>query len=309
MARTWNWKQQRERRAFLALEDGTVLRGHSVGGKTNAIGEVVFNTGMTGYQEILTDPSYSGQIVTMTYPEIGNTGINAEDEESRDVFANGFIVHEMTEPSNWRCERPLAEYLRGHDIPALAGVDTRALTSRLRVHGTLKGFVCVDGAVTEEDAVAQARAWPGLDNQDYASRVTVGAPYDWKSDGKAKSWGSSTDLPDVDLHVLAWDYGIKWNILRSLRENGIGVRVVSAETPAEEILSMSPDGVFLSNGPGDPAAVTYAIENARRLVGKLPMMGICLGHQLLGLALGGKTFRLKFGHHGCNHPIYNHHNL
>jgi carbamoyl-phosphate synthase small subunit len=265
---------------------------------------VVFNTGMTGYQEILSDPSYSGQLVTMTYPEIGNTGVNAEDMESRRVFANGFILHEMNERSNWRAEESLGEFLKRWDVPALAGLDTRALTTRLREQGTQKACLAVEGRLTPDEAVARARAWEGLDGQDYAARVSCAEPYRWDEDGRlTRSWGIAASLPPADLKVVAFDFGIKWNILRSLRRSGMDVTVVPAKTPAADVLAMKPDGVFLSNGPADPAAVTYAVGAARELLGKVTLMGICLGHQILGIACGGRTYRLKFGHHGCNHPV------
>ena len=311
-----NWKEQREKPAFLALEDGTVLRGHSVGAPRDAVGEVVFNTGMAGYQEILTDPSYAGQFVTMTYPEIGNTGINPEDMESRKMFLNGFIMHELNEPSNWRAKESLQEALVRCDVPAIAGLDTRALTRLLREKGTLKGYMCC--AVPEntqhpasnaqrpspEEAVEKARAWEGLDDQDYAVRVTCDEKFEWDVDGKlTRSWGIADELPETDLDIVAYDFGIKWNILRSMRRSGMRVRVVPAKTPAKDVMAMEPDGVFLSNGPADPEPVSYAIDAAREMLGKVPMMGICLGHQILGLAAGGKKYRLKFGHHGCNHPV------
>lgn len=303
-AQAHNWREQREKRAFLALEDGSIFRGWSAGAGRDVVGEVVFNTGMTGYQEILTDPSYSGQIVTMTYPEIGNTGVNRDDMESRRIFANGFIVHNLNEPVNWRSEQSLSSQLCGSGIPALSGVDTRALTVKLRDAGTLKGFLSVSGQVDEADAVAQARQWPGLDGQDYAAKVTCTEPFAWDPDGiLSGSWGIADGLPEPDLKVAAYDFGIKWNILRRLREQGIAVQVVPANTPARDILDMAVDGLFLSNGPADPAAVTYAVEHIRELIGRLPIMGICLGHQLIGLALGARTFRLKFGHHGCNQPV------
>jgi carbamoyl-phosphate synthase small subunit len=304
MTKKWNWLERREKRDFLALEDGTVLRGHSVGAERDGVGEVVFNTGMAGYQEILSDPSYSGQFVTMTYPEIGNTGINTPDMESRKFFANGFLVHELNEPSNWRCEESLSEAFKRQDVPALAGLDTRTLTSLLREKGTLKGYLSLTGQVSEEDAIAKARAWEGLDGQDYAARVTCDAAFDWDPDGSlTTSWGIADALPETDLKIVAYDFGIKWNILRSMRRSGMSVQVVPASTPAAEVLALKPDGVFLSNGPADPSAVTYAIDAARELLGKVPLMGICLGHQILGWACGGKTYRLKFGHHGCNHPV------
>ncbi|MFC1496839.1 glutamine-hydrolyzing carbamoyl-phosphate synthase small subunit [Verrucomicrobiota bacterium] len=340
----YNWKEKREKKAFLALEDGTILRGHSVGASRDAVGEVVFNTGMSGYQEILSDPSYSGQFVTMTYPEIGNTGINTADMESRKFFANGFIVHELNETSNWRAEESLREALIRSDIPAIAGIDTRALTSKLRDEGTLKGYIhcglrtppwrgrlrtCPASRdcgkeeniehptsniqrPTEEEAVKRAKDWEGLDGQDYAAKVTCEKAFKWDEDGKLTcTWGvfdcgmqnSDCGLAEADLKIVAYDFGVKWNILRSLRLSGMDVTVVPAKTPASEVLAMKPDGVFLSNGPADPSAVTYAIDAARELLGKIPMMGICLGHQILGLACGGSTYRLKFGHHGCNHPV------
>jgi len=304
MTAKWNWAAQREKQAFLALEDGTVLSGYSVGAPVDTTGEVVFNTGMAGYQEILSDPSYSGQFVTMTYPEIGNTGINAADMESRQMFANGFIVHNLNEPSNWRCDESLAAAVIRRGIPAIAGIDTRALTTRLREKGTQKAFMCVTGKVSRADGVKKAKAWEGLDGQDYAAKVTCDKPYAWDKDGKlTTSWGFPEKLPTAGLNIVAYDFGIKWNILRGLRVHGMDITVVPAKTPAANVLKMKPDGVFLSNGPADPAAVTYAVEAARQLLGKVPIMGICLGHQLLGLAVGGRTYRLKFGHHGCNHPV------
>jgi carbamoyl-phosphate synthase small subunit len=301
---TWNWKARREKGAYVAMADGTVLRGYSIGAARNTVGEVVFNTGLSGYQEILSDPSYSGQFVTMTYTQIGNTGINVADMESRGFFANGFIVHEDQTPSNWRSEQSLQECLKANDIPGIAGLDTRALTCKLRDEGTQKAFMCVTGDVPVEEGVAKAREWGGLDGQDYAAKVTCEAPFAWDPDGSlTASWGVAEKLPEADLRVVCYDFGVKWNILRSLRLSGMDVTVVPAQTSAEDVLALQPDGVFLSNGPADPAAVTYAQENIRNLLGKVPMMGICLGHQLLGIALGGKTYRLKFGHHGCNHPV------
>lgn len=300
----WNWRERREKPAFLALADGAVFRGYSVGAPRDAVGEAVFNTGMTGYQEILSDPSYAGQFVTMTYPEIGNTGLNAADRESRKLFANGFLVHEMNDPSSWRSEESLLQALDRAGIPALAGVDTRRLTRKLRDEGTQKAYLCVSGEVSETDAVKKAAEWEGLDNQDYAARVSCESPYAWDEGGDlTSSWGIADELPETDLKIVAYDFGIKWNILRSMRRSGMAVTVVPAATSAEDVLAMKPDGVFLSNGPADPAAVTYAIEAARAILGRAPMMGICLGHQLLGLAAGGRTYRLKFGHHGCNHPV------
>jgi carbamoyl-phosphate synthase small subunit len=301
---SWNWKEQRERKAFLALADGTVLRGWSAGAPADALGEAVFNTGMSGYQEILSDPSYAGQFVAMTCTEIGNTGVNAADMESGRFYAAGFLVHEIREPSNWRSERTLRDELVRQGVPALAGIDIRALTALLREKGTQKAFLCATGSVTPEEGVKRARAWEGLDGQDYAAKVSCAKPYEWDPDGRiSASFGLGPALPPADLKIVAYDFGIKYNILRGLRRSGMAVTVVPAKTPAAEVLARKPDGVFLSNGPADPAALPYAAEAARALLGKVPVMGICLGHQILGLALGGKTFRLKFGHHGCNQPV------
>ncbi|HAS81841.1 MAG TPA: carbamoyl phosphate synthase small subunit [Verrucomicrobia bacterium] len=306
MNKQQEWKAQRDKTAFLALEDGSIFRGYSVGAAVDGVGEVVFNTGMSGYEEIISDPSYAGQFVTMTYTEIGNIGMNAVDMESRKLFLNGFLMHAMNESSNWRADASLKSTLVAHKIPALAGLDTRALTCKLRDTGTLKGCLSVEGKLSEAEAVAKAKAWEGLDGQDYASRVSCDKPYVWDPEGTmTASWGFSPTLPPADLNVVAYDFGIKWNILRNLRQCGMKVTVVPAKTPAADVLAMTPDGVFLSNGPADPAAVGYAADAIRALLGKVPLMGICLGHQLLGIALGGKTYRLKFGHHGINHPVMN----
>ncbi len=309
MEHNYNWQEKRAKNAFLALEDGTVLRGYAVGAKVDKIGEVVFNTGLSGYQEILSDPSYSGQFVTMTYPEIGNTGVNEEDMESRKFFLNGFIMHQMNEPSNWRCDMSLQQRLIDENVPAIAGIDTRALTVKLREIGTLKGFLhCSDEEISEAEAIKKAAQWTGLDGQDYAAKVTTPEVYTWdKDDESVNTWGvlHSRELPEATMNVVAYDFGIKWNILRNLRIVGMNVTVVPASTPASEVLAMNPDGVFFSNGPADPSAVSYAIDAAKELIGKMPIMGICLGHQILSLACGAETFRLKFGHHGCNHPVKN----
>jgi len=300
----YNWKEQRDKRAFLALEDGSVYHGYSVGAEADVLGEVVFNTGMTGYQEILSDPSYAGQIVTMTYPEIGSTGMNSSDMESRKLFANGFIIHDLNHPSNWRSESPLSAELLKNKIPCIAGIDTRALTTKLRSAGTLKGMMAASGTLSEKDAVAKAREWCGLDGQDYAAKVTCRSAYDWNpEDSLDDSWGVCDKLPPADMNVVALDYGIKRNIMRNLRRCGMKVHVMPAKTTATELLGKKPDGVFISNGPADPAALPYAVETIRAVLGKIPVFGICLGHQLLGLACGAKTRRLKFGHHGCNHPV------
>ena len=301
------WQAQREKKAFLALEDGTVFRGWSVGAPCDRVGEVVFNTGMSGYQEIISDPSYAGQFVTMTYPEIGNYGVNAADMESRSLFLNGLIMHHDNEPSNFRAEESLQSVLERNGVPAIAGIDTRALTLKLRSSGTLKGFMhCAPAEMSEAEGVAKAREWCGLDGQDYASKVSCFEAYDWDDfPERTLTWGSEPELPPAEFKVAAYDFGIKWNILRSLRRRGMAVRVFPAKTPAAELLKWKPDGVFLSNGPADPAALPYAAQAAKELIGKVPVMGICLGHQILGIACGGRTYRLKFGHHGCNHPVRN----
>ncbi|MBM4162959.1 MAG: glutamine-hydrolyzing carbamoyl-phosphate synthase small subunit [Lentisphaerae bacterium] len=300
----FNWAEQRHKRAYLALEDGTILRGWSVGAPVDRVGEVVFNTGLTGYQEIISDPSYAGQFVTFTCPEIGNVGLNAADRESLRIHASGLVMQACNAASNWRSESELGRALEDAGVPALAGIDTRRLTRLLRDQGTMKGFMCVTGTVGEADGVAQARAWEGLDGQDYAARVSCAEPYAWDADGRETcSWGMAASLPPADLKIVAYDFGIKWNILRGLRRQGMQVTVVPAKTPAARVLELKPDGVLLSNGPADPAALPYAVAAIRELLGQVPVMGICLGHQLLGLALGGRTYRLKFGHHGCNHPV------
>ena len=289
------WEAERERNAFLALDDGAIFHGVAFGAKKDALGEVVFNTGMSGYQEILTDPSYAGQFVTLTTAEVGNYGVNAADTESRGLFLSGLVIGDLTAPSNWRSEKSLDEYLAENGVSGIYGVDTRALTLHIREHGNRKAFLCASASLREEEAVEKAREWPGLDGQDYAARVTRANVEMWKCEN-VKSIPQS--------HVVCYDFGVKTNILRSLA-SWARVTVVPAKTTADEVLAMKPDGVFLSNGPADPAAVTYAIENVRKLLDKIPIMGICLGHQLLALACGAKTGRLKFGHHGCNHPVKN----
>lgn len=303
----YDWKARREPKSFLALEDGTILPGLSFGAKTDREGEVVFNTGMSGYQEILSDPSYAGQFVTMTYPEIGSYGVNPEDMESRSLFLNGFIVHEVNAPSNFRSVESLTAFLVRHGVPGIEGIDTRALTTKLRKTGTMKGYLhCSDESVSPAEGVKRAKAWCGLDNQDYAMKVSVKEPYEWDPYGKMTvSWGVCEKLPPVEFKVVAFDFGIKYNILRSMRLSGMDVRVVPAGTSAAEVLALKPDGVFLSNGPADPSALPYAAQAVKELSGKVPIMGICLGHQILGIGCGAKTYRLKFGHHGCNHPVKN----
>ncbi len=308
------WKAERERKAFLALADGTVFHGVAFGAAKDALGEVVFNTGMSGYQEILTDPSYAGQFVTLTASEIGNYGINGADVESRALFLSGLVIGDLTPPSNWRSEKSLDDYLKENGVPGIYGVDTRALTIHLREHGNQKAYLFTGGsqlAATESEAVAKARAWVGLDGQDYAAKVTRENVEVWKCasvemckcENVQVCKCESVEAANVP-HIVCYDFGVKTNIIRSIAA-WANVTVVPAKTSAEEVLAFNPDGIFLSNGPADPAAVTYAIENIRKLLGKAPIMGICLGHQLLSLACGAKTGRLKFGHHGCNHPVKN----
>ncbi len=290
-------------KALLALADGTVFEGTGFGATTEAVGEVVFNTSMTGYQEILTDPSYCGQLVVMTYPEIGNVGVNLEDVESSRPCVEGFIVKEYWEtPSNWRATQSLGAYLAEHGIPGIQGIDTRALVRLLRDKGNLNGVLST-ADLDRERLVRKAREAPGMEGQDLVRRVTCAAPYDWNEGHWTLEHGYAIPSEPGRHFVVAYDFGIKRNILRNLVHAGCRVRVVPASTPAEDVLAMQPDGVFLSNGPGDPAAVPYAIDAVRGLVGKVPIFGICLGHQILGLALGGRTYKLKFGHHGGNQPV------
>ncbi|MDX2168598.1 MAG: glutamine-hydrolyzing carbamoyl-phosphate synthase small subunit [Deltaproteobacteria bacterium] len=290
-------------RALLALADGTVFEGTGFGAETEAIGEVVFNTSMTGYQEILTDPSYCGQLVAMTYPEIGNVGVNPEDVESSRPYVEGFIVKEYWEtPSNWRATQSLGDYLKDHNIPGIQGIDTRALVRLLRDKGNLNGVLSTRDQ-DRDRLVRAAREAPSMEGQDLVGRVTCAKPYDWDEARWTLDQGYVKAAGPGKHFVVAYDFGIKRNILRNLVQSGCTVRVVPAGTPAAAVLAMQPDGVFLSNGPGDPAAVPYAAEAVRGLVGKVPIFGICLGHQILGLALGGETYKLKFGHHGGNQPV------
>lgn len=302
---SYNWAAQREQKAFLALENGAIFHGYSIGAPVDGPGEVVFNTCMTGYQEIATNPSYAGQFICMTTPEIGAYGVNAEDMESARVFSSGLILHRISQASNWRSQQELPEALVQQGVPALAGVDTRALTALIRDKGTMKAFLSVTGTVPESAAVEKARQWQGLSGQDYVSKVTCEKTYRWDADNRLTATFPFADeiLPPADYSVVAYDFGIRWNTLRGLRRAGLLVTVVPASTSADEVLAMKPDGVFLSNGPGDPAAVGYASDTVRELLGKIPLFGVCLGHQLLGIALGGKTNKLPFGHHGCNHPV------
>ena len=290
--------------AALVLADGTVFRGRSIGARGISAGEVVFNTAMTGYQEILTDPSYCRQIVTLTYPHIGNTGVNLEDEEADRVHAAGLVVRDLPPLlSNWRSQGDLSSYLQKHDIVAISDIDTRKLTRILREKGAQNGCL-IAGDVNVDKALKEARAFPGLAGMDLAKVVTVNKPYEWTEGSWVLGKGHEKN-PKTSFHVVAYDYGIKRNILRLLVERGARVTVVPASFPAREVLKMRPDGVFLSNGPGDPEPCDYAIEAIGEILDstRIPVFGICLGHQLMGLASGAKTLKMKFGHHGANHPV------
>ncbi|HWR73146.1 MAG TPA: glutamine-hydrolyzing carbamoyl-phosphate synthase small subunit [Nitrospirota bacterium] len=290
------------KRAILALADGMVFEGSSFGAEGESSGEVVFNTSMTGYQEILTDPSYKGQVVTMTYPQIGNYGVNDEDVESAKPHVEGFIVKEYLDfPSNWRAKSSLHQYLAANGIVGIQGIDTRALTRHLRDFGAQPGIISTR-ETSPDNLVKKAQKLPKMSGLDLAREVTCKEPYRWEEGDWSIKKGYAKKSASR-YTVVAYDYGIKRNILRLLTQAGCDVTVVPATMSAEEVLGMKPDGVFLSNGPGDPEPVTYAIENIRKLLGKKPLFGICLGQQLLGLALGGRTYKLKFGHHGANQPI------
>ncbi|MEJ2397204.1 MAG: glutamine-hydrolyzing carbamoyl-phosphate synthase small subunit [Gammaproteobacteria bacterium] len=294
--------------ALLALEDGTVFHGDAIGIDGSTVGEVVFNTSMTGYQEILTDPSYAKQIVTLTYPHIGNVGTNSEDEESRAVFAAGLIIRDLPlSMSNWRAQESLDDYLRRNKVVAISNIDTRKLTRILREKGAQNGCIMA-GSIDADKAIAAARDFPGLKGMDLAKEVTTHEPYDWVQG----SWSLERGLPQaphpinekLPHHVVAFDYGVKRNILRMLSDRGCRVSVVPAQTSAADVMKLKPDGVFLSNGPGDPEPCDYAIDTIREIAKSgLPMFGICLGHQLLSLASGARTVKMKFGHHGANHPV------
>jgi carbamoyl-phosphate synthase small subunit len=292
--------------ALLALEDGTVFRGRSVGIVGQSVGEVVFNTAMTGYQEILTDPSYARQIVTLTYPHIGNTGTTPEDDESDRVHAAGLVIRDLSAvASNFRSTTALAGFLAAHGVVAIADIDTRCLTRILREKGAQNGCILAGDSLDEQQALAQARAFAGLQGMDLAREVTTSQRYVWQHGTWRLGEGDQERLGTVeDFHVVAYDFGIKRNILRMLVERGCQVDVIPATTPAEWVLRGRPDGVFLSNGPGDPEPCTYAIDAIRAIVERgVPTFGICLGHQLLALASGARTVKMKFGHHGANHPV------
>jgi carbamoyl-phosphate synthase small subunit len=303
--------------AILALEDGRIFRGTGHGAKAECYGEVVFNTSLTGYQEIFTDPSYAGQIVVLTNPQIGNYGTNAADAEATRPHIEGLVVREFSDiSSNWRSEQVTGDYLERFNVPAIADIDTRALVRHLRTHGVMRGVIST--METDVDKlVAKARAIPKVDGSDLAKLVSTKTRYEWDaSDPRNYSHDPMLEMakqerdpmiaPDAEpFHIVAYDFGIKHNILRMLSQQNMRVTVVPAQTPAADVLSLTPDGVFLSNGPGDPEPLDYAHRNIRELMGKTPVFGICLGHQLIGLALGAKTYKLKFGHHGGNHPVKN----
>ncbi|MGB7645523.1 MAG: glutamine-hydrolyzing carbamoyl-phosphate synthase small subunit, partial [Pseudomonas fluorescens] len=293
--------------AILALADGSIFRGEAIGADGQTVGEVVFNTAMTGYQEILTDPSYAQQIVTLTYPHIGNTGTTPEDVESDRVWSAGLVIRDLPlVASNWRNTMSLSDYLKANNVVAIAGIDTRRLTRILREKGSQNGCIMVGDNISEEAAIAAAQGFPGLKGMDLAKVVSVKEKYEWRS----TVWDLKTDshatieASELPYHVVAYDYGVKYNILRMLVERGCRVTVVPAQTPASDVLAMQPDGVFLSNGPGDPEPCDYAIKAIKEVLEtEIPVFGICLGHQLLALASGAKTLKMGHGHHGANHPV------
>ncbi|HTB66986.1 MAG TPA: glutamine-hydrolyzing carbamoyl-phosphate synthase small subunit [Steroidobacteraceae bacterium] len=291
--------------AVLALADGSIFRGQSIGAPSNTTGEVVFNTALTGYQEILTDPSYARQIVTLTYPHIGNTGTNAEDLESSQIYAAGLVIRDLPlRASSWRMVEPLCEFLTRGKIVAIAGIDTRRLTRLLREKGAQSGCIVTGEQVDAQAAVKLAGKFPGLKGMDLAKVVSTKRPFQWNEGNTWQDTGRQNIRAHQRLHVVAYDFGIKRNILRLLSDAGCRMTVVPAQTTAREVLQLQPDGVFLSNGPGDPEPCDYAITATRELLeAEMPLFGICLGHQLMGLAAGGTTVKMKFGHHGANHPV------
>ncbi len=292
--------------AILALEDGTVYRGEAFGAEAVRAGEVVFNTAITGYQEVFTDPSYTGQIVVLTYPHIGNYGINLSDSEAPRPYIEGLVVRAWTDvPSNWRAEMTAQQFLERSGTPVISGIDARALVRKLRSQGAMRGALSTAGHSAEE-LVKMARQTPPMAGLDLATRISTAEPYEWTQKLEPCSPSEHVGLqPRGEFRVVAYDFGIKRNILRCLASIGARVTVVPASTPAGDVLAMKPDGVFLSNGPGDPEPLQGPVGEIRKLIGRVPIFGICLGHQLLGLALGGRTFKLKFGHHGINHPVLN----
>ncbi|NJB67066.1 carbamoyl-phosphate synthase small subunit [Desulfobaculum xiamenense] len=293
-------------KAILALEDGTWFEGRSFTGHGNAGGEAIFNTGMTGYQEVLTDPSYAGQMVCMTYPLVGNYGVNLEDVESSRVWVEAFIVKECCKvPSNWRSVKSLPDYLVEHGVMGIEGIDTRALTRHLRLHGAMRAIISTDD-VTPQELVDRARALPSMEGQNLTARVCPAEPYVWTAQGPRSvslEDDGSYRWPGNGPKVVAYDFGVKWNILRLLAAEGLDLLMVPPSFTAEQVDRLAPDAVFLSNGPGDPATLTDVVANVSQLADRYPLAGICLGHQILGQALGGKTYKLKFGHHGLNHPV------
>jgi carbamoyl-phosphate synthase small subunit len=291
--------------AILALEDGRIFHGRSYGAAGERFGEVVFNTSLSGYQEILTDPSYAGQIIILTYPHIGNYGTNPLDCEAARPYAEGLVVRELSEvASNWRSEEEVSDYLAGYAIPVISHIDTRALVRHLRKHGAMRGVISTIDT-DEKSLVAKAKASPSMVGLDLASRVTTISRYQWTEPSRHILAGENSQPAARRFHVVAYDYGIKQNILRRLVDVGCHVTVVPATTSAADVMELKPDGVFLSNGPGDPEPLEYATQAVREMMGRVPVFGICLGHQIIGLALGGKTYKLKFGHHGGNHPVLN----
>ncbi|MEW6332662.1 MAG: glutamine-hydrolyzing carbamoyl-phosphate synthase small subunit [Thermodesulfobacteriota bacterium] len=297
---------EEKRQALLVLEDGSVYRGRAFAGEGEVLGEVVFNTGMTGYQEILTDPSYKGQIVAMTYPLIGNTGINFEDMESAGIHLEGFVCREYTDtPSNWRSRQSLKAFLETHGKLGIEGIDTRALTRRTRITGAMRGILSTE-STRVEDLLRRVQDYPGLVGRDLVTSVTCPTPYRWQ-DGAPRQKGSeaASETRSAARHVAVLDCGVKYNILRHLERRGCDITVLPATSTGEEILALRPDGVLLSNGPGDPAALPAIVASVRSILGKVPIFGICMGHQILGQAVGGRTTKLKFGHHGINQPVRN----
>lgn len=293
-----------KRKALLVLEDGSIFEGNVFAGSGESMGEVVFNTGMTGYQEVITDPSYKGQIVTMTYPLVGNYGINDEDMESSGIHLEGFIVREyQARPSNWRLKRSLKEFLENHGKIGMEGIDTRALTRRLRIVGAMKGIISTESKDIKS-LLAKVNAYPGLIGRDLVCEVTCSNPYVWEN-GAPRMDIFPPRKNARKLRVAVLDCGVKYNILRLLEKNGCEVLVLPASTKADEILNLKPEGILLSNGPGDPSALPYIVDTVRNVIGKVPIFGICLGHQMIGQAVGGYTEKLKFGHHGINQPVKN----
>ena len=291
--------------AILVLEDGTIFEGVAIGALGSSVGEVVFNTSMTGYQEILTDPSYAQQIITLTYPHIGNTGTNSEDEESSSIHACGLVIRDLPlVASNFRSEASLSDYLKARNVVGIADIDTRKLTRILREKGAQSGCIVAGDNINVEQALSEAKAFPGLKGMDLAKEVTTSESFEWATGSWTLTGGLPEPITDAKYHVVAFDYGVKRNILRMLVDRGCRVTVVPAQTSAQDVLALNPDGIFLSNGPGDPEPCTYAIEAIQAILEtEIPVFGICLGHQLLALASGAKTLKMKFGHHGANHPV------